>query len=155
MVEHHDELKTTAAGRRLQWAALCTEVAELSLTDINGKPASEDRSRDVARARRAVETRISSWRPSLRPASERSIPPASRRTGGPRLCHRLRRRRRQAPGTRARGEAGGAGARAGVDPPLTEEEEARVEAALDQVREQFREKDWYLNPFPPPKRRAD
>jgi hypothetical protein len=22
------------------------------------------------------------------------------------------------------------------------------------VREQFREKDWYLNPFPPPKRRA-
>jgi hypothetical protein len=42
-----------------------------------------------------------------------------------------------------------------LDPPLTEEEEARVEAALDQVREQFREKDWYLNPFPPPKRRAD
>jgi len=41
-----------------------------------------------------------------------------------------------------------------VDPPLTEEEAARVEAALDQAREQLREKDWYLNPFPP-KRRAD
>ena len=40
------------------------------------------------------------------------------------------------------------------DPPLTEEEAARVEAALDQVREQLRDKDWYLNPFPP-KRRAD
>ena len=40
---------------------------------------------------------------------------------------------------------------ADVGPRSPEEEEARVEAALDQVRDQFREKDWYLNPFPPPK----
>ena len=56
MVEHHDELKTTASGRRLQWAALCTRFAELSLTDINGKPASPRTARETwLRARRAVE----------------------------------------------------------------------------------------------------
>jgi hypothetical protein len=56
MVEHHDELKTTASGRRLQWAALCTRFAELSLTDINGKPASPRTARETwLRARRAAE----------------------------------------------------------------------------------------------------
>ena len=53
MVEHHDELKTTASGRRLQWAALCTRFAE-TIPDRHQRQAgvAEDRSRDVV-ARKA------------------------------------------------------------------------------------------------------
>jgi hypothetical protein len=156
MVEHHDELKTTASGRRLQWAALCTRFAELSLTDINGKPASPRTARETwLRARRAVEeanrrlaakppARVGAVYPSRIPKEWRPtvVPPIAPSPAGAGIPAPVAK-----PGVPARAPA--------LDPPLTEEEEARVEAALDQVREQFREKDWYLNPFPPPKRRAD
>ena len=150
MVEHHDKLKTTAAGRRLQWAALCTRFAELSLTDINGKPASPRTARETwLHARRAVEdanrrlavkppARVGAVYPSRIPKEWRPtvVPPIAPSPAGAGIPAPVAK-----PGVPARAPA--------LDPPLTEEEEARVEAALDQAREQFREKDWYLNPFHP------
>lgn len=98
MVKHHDELKTTASGRRLQWAALCTRFAELSLTDINGKPASPRTARETwLRVRRAVEE--ANRRLAAKPPSRVGAVYPSRipRNGGPRLCHQSP-RRQHAPG---------------------------------------------------------
>ena len=114
MVEHHDELKTTASGRRLQWAALCTRFAELSLTDINGKPASPRTARETwLRARRAVEEanrRLAAKPPARVGAVYPSRIPKEWR---PTVVPPMRRRRPAGAGIPgARGEAGGAGARA-------------------------------------------
>jgi hypothetical protein len=70
MVEHHDELAQAAEGRRLRWKQLCERFADLGLTDVNGKVASERTARATwARARRAVaeaRERASAKRPAHR-----------------------------------------------------------------------------------------
>ena len=156
MVERHDEILRASERQRVSWPAFCAEAAKRGLTDTRGRPPSEGNAREtwrqariaVANARKAEAAKPPArvgavypfripkeWRPTVVPP----IAPSPAGAGIPAP--------RGKPGVPARAPA--------LDPPLTEEEEARVEAALDQVREQFREKDWYLNPFPPPKRRAD
>ncbi len=55
MVENHDELAAAAAQRRLRWPRLCARFAELKLTDVTGKVASERTARATwGRARREV-----------------------------------------------------------------------------------------------------
>ena len=157
MVERHDEILQASERQRISWPAFCTEAAKRGLTDTRGRPPSEGNAREtwrqariaVANARKAeaakppprvgavYPSRIpKDWRPTVVPPIAPSSGPAG--SGLPAVVAK--------PGMPARAPA--------VDPPLTEEEAARVEAALDQVREQLRDKDWYLNPFPP-KRRAD
>jgi hypothetical protein len=67
MVEHHDDLCDAAQGRRLQWAPLCAQFAELGLTDATGKPASVRTVRETWKRARHVRCSTTVQLRRLRP----------------------------------------------------------------------------------------
>jgi len=62
MVEHHDDMVSSRAGRRMNWKALCARFADLGLTDVTGKPANLRSARQTWERARKEKARLEQWR---------------------------------------------------------------------------------------------
>jgi hypothetical protein len=86
MLDNHDALLRVWPRSSIRWSVLCDEFAELGLTDINGKPASEETARITWwRVRKAAQEAKDHQKFGIKPARDRARAPMTqpwRATGG-------------------------------------------------------------------------
>ncbi len=74
MVDHHDAIIAAVAGERIRWAAFCTAVTRLGLTDTRGQPPTERNARETWRQARQVVARAKLRQAGTTPSPKLSSP---------------------------------------------------------------------------------
>jgi hypothetical protein len=158
MVEHHDDMLTTAHGKRIRWAPVCLKLAALGLVDTRGLAPTERNARETwLQARKAVAAaRAAAKPPRPKPPSrfpkdwsptvlrEQEIPvPAYLRPAGevPAYLRPPSTLPADPPASRAVIALGPEPSR-----PLEAEASRPEPGSVEFVMEQLRDGDWYLNP---------